>query len=356
VVASVAVVGAGVVGLATAAALVDAGVQVRCFEAVGPMSQRSTGSSRIFRLAHGSAALVELAAEARSRYAAWSAQAGRELVGAQTTLLAGPIAPAWAEAMRDAGAPVVHSASGAAGLGGPSPVPLGDGPVLLDPNGGVIDAAGVGEFLLRRVAARLETDAVRELELVGSGVEVRTSAGRAERFDACVLAAGAGTAALAEQVGLVVPTGLVRHARFTFRLRSAPRRLPCVLDRAGAWRPGFTSYQHLSGPGEWAIGAHQAGVDETVDGVTREQAIAQAREFTVGYVRENLPDADPEPIDTVYCDSLGGWGDGYVVSRAEAVLSVHGDNLFKLAPVLGARLARAALDGSTPESVHRRPD
>jgi sarcosine oxidase len=55
----VAVVGAGVVGLATTAALLERGADVVCFErAGGPMTERSAGSSRIFRLAHGTPELV----------------------------------------------------------------------------------------------------------------------------------------------------------------------------------------------------------------------------------------------------------------------------------------------------------
>lgn len=51
----IAVIAAGVVGLATTAALLDTDVNVTCYEAVGPMSQRSAGGSRILRLAHRAA-------------------------------------------------------------------------------------------------------------------------------------------------------------------------------------------------------------------------------------------------------------------------------------------------------------
>ena len=49
----VTVVGAGIVGLATADALVRRGHDVMVLEADRPMGARSAGASRVFRLAHG---------------------------------------------------------------------------------------------------------------------------------------------------------------------------------------------------------------------------------------------------------------------------------------------------------------
>ena len=70
----VAVVGAGVVGLSTTAALLERGADVVCFErAGGPMTERSAGSSRIFRLAHGDPELVALARTARAGFERWQA-------------------------------------------------------------------------------------------------------------------------------------------------------------------------------------------------------------------------------------------------------------------------------------------
>src|SRR5262249_54040077 len=60
----VGVVGAGVVGLATTYELARAGHEVWCFEADEPMAARSTGETRIFRLAHATPALVEWAVRA----------------------------------------------------------------------------------------------------------------------------------------------------------------------------------------------------------------------------------------------------------------------------------------------------
>ena len=58
----VAVVGAGIVGLSTAAALSDRGASVTVFERGVPGDGQSGGSGRIFRHAHDDPRLVELAA------------------------------------------------------------------------------------------------------------------------------------------------------------------------------------------------------------------------------------------------------------------------------------------------------
>lgn len=64
--AEVAIVGAGVVGLAATAALADAGIDVLCFEHAEPGSGQSAGRVRVFRHVHDRADLVALVREARA--------------------------------------------------------------------------------------------------------------------------------------------------------------------------------------------------------------------------------------------------------------------------------------------------
>jgi sarcosine oxidase len=56
-------------------------------------------------------------------------------------------------------------------------------------------------------------------------------------------------------------------------------------------------------------------------------------------------------VDTVYCDFPPGLGDGVATAAAGSVVAVWGDNLFKFAPVIGAALARAAVDGGLPAEL-----
>ena len=340
-------VGAGVIGLATTAALLeaDAGVDVTCFEAFEPMSQRSTGSSRIFRLAHQVAALVELAAESRSILRRWSAEFGRDLVTGGGTVVTGADVPQCAEAMATAGAE--HELRDPSSLGLPA-API-DGPALLDPAGGVMDAHGIGEYLLGRTKQAIVADTVYRIAETACGVRV-SGAGGSGDFDVVVIAAGSGTCQLAAQAGLYTPSVLQHHLRLTFEMADPGRRPPALIDKSETWRPGFTTYQHLTGPGRWAVGAHFDPAAVAWE-VGRDRAVEQSRRLTIDYVRENLAGVGERVVDELYCNVAAGWADGYGVVRRPAVIAVHGDNLFKLAPVVGRLLAGAVLDGSLPEST-----
>ena len=48
-------------------------------------------------------------------------------------------------------------------------------------------------------------------------------------------------------------------------------------------------------------------------------------------------------MESLYCTHVPDLGDGYVVRRSGSVLAVYGENLFKLAPLLGDELAAACL-------------
>jgi sarcosine oxidase len=338
------VVGAGITGLATAFELLARGHEVRCFEAATPMAARSVGDTRIFRLAHRRPELVDWAVRARTGWAAWSAAAGSALVGTEGTVISGDVGE-WAAAMAAAGAP--HTVTDQR----PElPAPRAGGPFLLDPGGGVIRAAATGRFLLERVRAAVVPRRVEEVRIVGERAELAT-AGGAEGFDSVVLAAGAGTAALAGPVGIEVPAAQHHHARFTFPLRDpAAAPPPCWIDRSGSWRAGFRSYGHLAAPGYWAVGGHDPDLDESW-AAGREAVTERSRELVTTYVAEYVTGVVPTRVDTVYCAFPPGLGDGVGAGRSGPVLAVWGDNLFKLAPVLAAVLADAAVGRSLPADL-----
>ena len=359
----VAVVGAGVVGMATAAELVRAGVDVTCFEraaAGGPgglsaavMGERSAGSSRIFRLAHVDPDLVRLAVRARDGFAAWTRRAGRPTVHEHCCVVSGGDAAERAAAMEHVGAACALVEPDDPRLRLPGPVSAG--PVLVDPAGGVVDVDAVRALLVAEAGHAVVPAVVDALDVRGTGVAVRTAdGGGAARFDAVVLAAGAGTPALAAQVGVDLPAGLVHHARFTFPFAepaAGGARWASWIDTpdpgtgegGGA---GLATYQHRSGPGRWAVGGT---VDPALVAweVGRDAAVAASREVVLAHVRERLA-VQPEVVETLYCHHTPDTGDGITVRRAGPVVAVHGENLMKFAPVLGAMLAGAATDGSTP--------
>jgi sarcosine oxidase len=338
----VAVVGAGVVGLAAAHGLGRAGHQVRCFEAAGPMAARSGGGTRIFRLAHAVPALVEAAARAGHGWQQWSRAAGTPLVGGEGLVVSGAI-DGFAAAMSSAGA--THGVLDRPPAGLPAARPAG--PFLLDPAGGVIQAAATGRYLLGSVAGNLTRTEVTAVEVRGGAAVLALAGGGSWACDSVLLAAGAGTPRLAAQVGIDVPDRLVHHVRFTVPLRDPGAVPPCWLDRAGAWQPGFTSYGHLAGRGLWAVGGHLP-VQQTRWERGREAVTEASRQVVTRYVAEYVTGALPAVAGTVYCDVMDGLGDGFCAARSGPVLAVWGNNLFKFAPRLAEVLARAAVDFAVP--------
>ena len=332
------------IGLATADALARRGAEVVCLEADVPMAARSTGSTRIFRLAHADPALVAYAATARTLWAQWSERAGAPLVGTEGGVLTGPPARDWSAAM--AAAEAAHSlVDDVASLGLPA-APVA-GPALLDPSAGVIDVPATGAFLQSAVGPALRPGHVHRLEVTGEGVTLHSSAGTM-RADRVLIAAGRGTWQLAAQAGIYVPTALAHHVRFTFRLRDLGARPPCWMDRTESWRPGFTTYQQCSGPGRWAVGATLPAEDAAWER-GRAAVTARSRDLVRAYAREVLVGVEDEIVDEVYCDFPPGLGDGIHVAAAGPAMALWGDNLFKHAPAIGASLATALLDDTVPD-------
>jgi sarcosine oxidase len=217
------------------------------------------------------------------------------------------------------------------------------GPFLHDPDGGVIQARRVGKFLHERTRGMLVPARVQRIEPCENGAWVLTDAGR-WRCDSVVIAAGEGTAPLAAAAGVAVPAGLLHHARFTFTLRNPGASPPCWLDRSEAWRAGFITYSHAIGEqGRWTMGGSLDESDTRWD-LGAATVIERSRTVVTRYVRECLDGIDPKVIDVLYCNHTASPanGDGFGAARNGAVFAVWGDNLFKMAPVLGTLLAQTA--------------
>ncbi|MFI5959871.1 NAD(P)/FAD-dependent oxidoreductase [Cryptosporangium sp. NPDC051539] len=344
----IAVIGAGIVGLSATYALRRYPVSVRLYEAGEPMSGRSRGGTRIFRLAHETPALVRYAARARVGWSRWERTSGRTLVGREGTVVSGPGAPERYAAMRAVGVRCGLYTDVRAVPALPAR-PGTPGPFLVDPAGGVIQAAAAGDFLRSAVRRCLFPYAARRIT-VGKGGATVDSERDSWRCDAVLIAAGTHTAPLARPVGLPVPEPLEHHVRFTFPAASETA-FACWIEQSEAWRPGFTTYGHLAGPGRWAVGGHLPAADTAWD-LGPEQSRDRALRAVTDYVREFLADVvDPDPVDEVHCAPTPGLGDGVRVARSGPVLAVWGENLFKFAPALGADLAAATASGGLPEDL-----
>ena len=327
----VAVVGAGIVGLATAYALRRRGATVTVYERGVPGNGQSGGESRIFRHLHDDPRLIALAVEARDAWRRWEAELGRELLVADGVLAIGPAAPRRLALLREAG---LRARAADAGE-----LPLLDAPgrdAILDEDGGVIRA---------RAAVEALGDALRDATVADEVIAVRRTGelragGVVARYERVVVCAGRATPALARGTGLALPVRQSAHVRLTFRVRGEPpARLPCLLDsEAGAYG------DPLPGNAVYAVGLGETPAHED-GGVLEPAELAAEGERIVAYVRERLPGLDPEPLEARHCwvTELPWSHDGIAVWERDALLAPAGNNLFKHAPVLGDLLARAAL-------------
>jgi sarcosine oxidase len=337
----VAVVGAGVVGLSAAACLGRAGVDVVCFERSGAaMSERSAGSSRIFRLAHTEPDLVRLAISAQDGFARWAAEAHTPMLDRSECVISGIDVVERAAAMDAADAPyeIVDAPSPRVRL----PALAIPSPVLVDPAGGVIDVDAIRALLLTQTGHLVVHEPVCALGCDPAGGATVCSPSGRSRYDAVVIAAGAGTSALAAQAGIYTPPSLAHHVRFTFPLDDSSRWQAWIDSPVD----GLGTYQHRSGPGQWAIGG---SVDPALTAweVGRDEATAASQKAVLDYVRERLA-IQPTILDSLYCTHVPNRGDGIEFRRNGPILAVYGENLMKFAPILGEALAAASVDGATP--------
>jgi len=352
----VCVVGGGVIGLAVAATLRDGGVDVACLERSHPGQGQSAGRTRQFRHLHRDPALIELAVEARRGWVRWEERFERTLLGSEGALRAGA-APGELDALQAAGVPAVKLDAEQATDRFPIAAAL-DGMLLWDPVAGALRAAATVSALVGAVGPALHRAEVSSIAIEpgGESVELSTSEG-VHQSARCVVCAGAGTDRLVRSLGLDVRQQRQAHLRLAFRTRgAAPPPLPCFSDR----RAGPSEHVYgLSDLGDrYAVGLAAVttypAVEDLAADVPDDVNLDRQRERIVAYVGRALPGLDPEPVDEVLrlTTTLPGRDeDGFEVWALGPVVALAGPNLFKFAPVIGERLARAATEEPLGEVV-----
>jgi sarcosine oxidase len=333
--ADVAVVGAGVMGLAAARALARAGRSVVVLEQfrLGHDRGSSHGGSRIFRLSYPEEGWVRDAQEALPLWRELEAEAGETLLELHGSVDLGD----WAanrDALAAAGAPheVLDRREAERRFG-----------LALDPGERALYQADGGIALADRTLAALAASAREhgaelreETRVVGvagtpGGVRVELEDGALDAAVA-VVAAGAWAPRLVELVD-------ARPTRETTAYFAHDEPVPSLIDSTLEGVHGYA----LGAPGRGVkAGVHKTGprVDPDEPGEP-DDAIARA---AGEWLARRLPRLDAEPVRTETCLYTNLADDRFTLERRGNVVvgspcSGHG---FKFAPLVGARLAALA--------------
>ena len=316
----VAVVGAGVMGCATAWALRERGAEVTVHEQFGLDHDRgsSHGRTRIFRVAYPDPSWIRFAQEA---YAGWN-ELDPSLLGLYglIELVADPALMS-ARALDECGLPYrLLDRDEVRGHGANLPEGWA---ALYVPDAGVVFA-----------------DRARHAFLEAAGVEVETNRRieSTDELDADVVVVTAGS--WVRDLVPDVPVTVTRETVAYFKREGPPP--PSIVD-LNAETGGHGMYSLHDPVHGLKAGAHHAGAeaDPDADG-TPDPAIV---ERIVGWVAERFPDVDPDPVDAQTCLYTTTADQHFVLERRGRVVvgsacSGHG---FKFAPAVGRRLAELAL-------------
>jgi sarcosine oxidase len=339
--AEIVVVGAGVMGAATAYALTRAGhepVVLEQFE-LGHTRGSSHGRGRIFRLVYADAHWVAQAQRALPLWRELEAETGEEILRTTGSLDLGPGTDERAAALVECG--VEFEVLDGADLPAPLRIERGT-PGLVQRDGGVLDAARAQQAFLRGIRVRERAPVTRieddgRIRLDGTTIEAQ----------AVVVTAGAWVAPLLEPLGISPPVTPSRESVAYFPL-AARDGVPTIID----WRvpdgydlprPGVSVYA-LPGPDGLKAGIHRSGplTDPDEEGVADSEAVRCTR----AWVARHVDGAAPEPSRTETCLYTNMPDESFVLERQGRVVvgspcSGHG---FKFAPLVGRELASLALE------------
>jgi sarcosine oxidase len=328
-VAKVAVIGAGIMGSATAYALARDGHDVVLYEQfeVGHTRGSSHGRSRIVRLAYPDVEFVELAKESFAGWRELEREAEVALLELSGLLeLVDDPAQGSSAALDAAGAEYELLDPAAARERWPVGVPDGWS-ALVQPEAGIIRADLAHRAFVDRAVAR--------------GVQLRehTRVESVDDVDAAAVVVTAGP--WVTRFFPDLPVKVTRETVAYFRREGAP--LPSVVQLDPETR-GHALYSLHDPVHGLKAGAHHAGAaaDPDEDGDPDPALV----ERVVEWVSRTYPDADPKPVATETCIYTTTADEGFILERRGHVVigspcSGHG---FKFAPAVGARLAQMAAD------------
>jgi sarcosine oxidase len=327
------VVGAGLLGLATARALARRGRQALVLDAgtVGNDHAGSKGSARIFRFGYDDPFYVSLAMATEPLWRELESESGDRLLDQTGQVTFGPDLPLLIDAMRSCGAPCQAITPAEVKDRFPG---LAAADAVLEPASGVLFADRCLQALRSAVDVALrENVTVSAVTEAASGVVVRAGE---ETFtaDVAIICAGGRSTTVA---GL--DPSLQRSTLEQVAYLAPPTDdLPIVIDRSDPLLYGLPN-----GDGSYKIGLHHAG--ETVDPATaRMEADPPALQALAEATRRVIPGWSGEVVRTERCLYDNSPNEDFILDRRGRIVigcgtSGHG---FKFGPYLGERLADLA--------------
>ena len=329
--AEVAVVGAGIMGSATAYALARQGRDVLLLEQfrVGNNRGSSHGRSRIVRLAYPEVEFVELAKQSFVGWRELEQESGQELLELKGLLeLVETSAQSSADALAAAGAE--YELLGADGAASRWSIGVPDGwTVLFQPEAGIVRAD---------LAHRAFVDGALRY---GARLEEETRVESLDKLDAKVIVVTAGP-----WIGDFFPDLPVRTTRETvayFRREGAPLPAVAQLDPETRGHLIYSLHDPLHG---LKAGVHHGGV--TIGPDEPGEPDPAVVERVAEWIARTYPEAGPDPIGAETCMYTTTPDEHFILERRGKVVigsacSGHG---FKFAPAVGSRLAALAAQGA----------
>jgi sarcosine oxidase len=319
----VAVIGAGVMGLAAGRALTQRGHEIVVYEqyCFGHDRGSSHGRSRIFRLAYGEEEYVRLAQEALGLWRELEAETGETLLELNGLLeIVTTLEESTAGTLDACGVEWRRLEAGEAERHYPVHVPDGSF-VVLQPEAGIVRADKALEAFARDLDVRYETR-VHPDDLDAEVV---------------VVTAGSWVNELLEEP---LPVKVTRETVCYFRPENG-RPIPSLVS----FKPGSHTHDmySLADPVQGLkVGAHHAGpaVDPNEDGEPEARLIEQIANWT----RDTYRLAEPDPVAAETCLYTTTPDETFILERRGRLVigsacSGHG---FKFAPAIGERLADLA--------------
>ncbi|MGH2698215.1 MAG: FAD-dependent oxidoreductase [Actinomycetota bacterium] len=336
----VVIVGAGIMGAATARALSRSGLTVNLVEQFEPGHKRgsSHGTSRIFRLSYPDPMYVAMAQEALSLWRAAEGETGESLVLTTGGFDAGEAIENNANALSECGASFEMVKAADALDRWPQVALAPDEVALWHPDAGVALADKALSNFLRvamRAGVRVHGNTRADsLELTEDGVAVHCEA-KSFHGAVAVVTAGGWAAKLLATARVTLD---VKPTRETISYFSIAESAPTLVEWSqpsiyALPAPGFglKAGEHIAGP---ATDPEQPG-EVNMDSVERISA----------WVARRFPGADPTPAHAETCIYTNTPDEHFVLERHGPIVvgspcSGHG---FKFAPLIGKRLAELAL-------------